>query len=205
MVATLSLLCLFVPRWGQYGADRAEALAVLAGGLGGLSGAWLALAVGLETGSITVGLLLGSVMAVGRQHARRNVAMIGGSDLGPVVADIGRSLWEVLDDISPQLKPLLEGMLGAVWVALLLRWLAELAGGVSAMTVGGALWLGLGLGLGLAWGQRGMWRWLLPLAGGAMGGWLALGAGGAVLGGCLGLGLAVGEWLAVRGEREEGA
>lgn len=193
MIMILSLLCLAVPRWGRYGADRLEALTVLAAGLAGAGGGWLAAPGGVGVEGVVAGLLLGSVISVGRLHARRGTTLAGGDDTGAMLADIGRAFWDILDEISLSVKPLLEGTLAAVWGALLLRWSAELAGGQSAWSVGGAVWLGLGLGLGLAWGRRGLWRWLLPLVGGAVGGWLGLGLAGALLGGCLGVGLAVGE------------
>lgn len=120
--------------------------------------------------------------------------MSGGSDLGPVTADIGRFSWEFLDRLSPQLKPLLEGTLGG-------RGQYCCCAGRRNWLVRCGVWAGR---YGWAWA----WAWVrpgggarrgsLPLVGGAVGGWLALGDGGAVLGAVWGWGCG-GERLAARG------
>jgi hypothetical protein len=197
----LALLAFLVPRWGRYGADRPAAVVVLCAALGGVLGA---LAVGADVAAV---LLLGSSLAWGRWWARRPLPYSGGSQkLGDALADFGRALWDALDQISFKLKPLVGGVVGALWAVLLLRAAGTLSpGDAPAWGLWEALGLSAGLGLGLWWGEGRWLRSLLwPTACGAVAGALARGAVGAAAGAGLGLGLGLGEWLAARMEAGRG-
>jgi hypothetical protein len=203
----LALLASLVPRWGCYGADRPAAVVVLCAALGGALGA---LPVGAD---LVAALLLGSSLAWGRWWARRPLPYSGGSQkLGDLLADVGRALWDALDQFSFKLKPFVGGVVGALWAVLLLRAARTLPppagllpGDAPAWGLWEALGLSAGLGLGLWWGEGRWLRALLwPAACGAVFGALARGAMGAAVGAGLGLGLGLGEWLAARMEAGRG-
>lgn len=196
-----ALITLLVPRWGRFGADRPDSVVMLGGGAGALLGVLLA---GLGSGGTAVGwqvaLSLGVMLALGRCWARQPSAYVGGSDLLSVVADIGRALWDWLDQISLQLKPWVGGMVMAVWAAVIVQAATILAPGSSAAwRIGDSVWLAGLVGLGLWLGARNRWlSLLLPVLGGAAGGWLAQGPGAALVGAGIGAGLGMGEWLVAR-------
>lgn len=195
----LAALTLTVPRWRGSSLDRAAALAALGAGLGALA-AGLLLTRSSAAAAAEL-LLLACGVAVVRWVARRPLVYSGGSQGLETLLDIGRILWDVLDQISFNLKSLVSGIAGAVWAAVLIGAAAALSpGSRPAWTIIDALLLGAGLGVGLWWSGRGglLRAALLPALGGALGGALAHGLPGAVAGACIGVGLGVGEWLGAR-------
>ena len=195
VLLVLAMLALLPRRWSRYGADRPAAVALLGGALGGAAGA------GLTDEALVPAILLGATLAWGRWWARQPRAYSGGrQQWNDLLADAGRALWDILDQISFQLKPLVGGIFGAVWGALVLRAAAGLpGGGAPAWSLGNAVGLSLALGVGLWLGAKSLGRALLwPALCGAAGGFLVQGAAGALMGACLGLGLGLGEWLAAK-------
>jgi hypothetical protein len=196
----MTLLALLVPRWGRFGVDRPDGLVLLGGGLGALMGSLLAGQLAETAAAWEMALILGLALALGRRWARQPSTYSGSADLLPLLADFGRTMWDLLDQISLQLKPMVGGIAGGAWAAVLVQASTILAPGpTSAWSLSDSLWLGTLLGLGLWLGNGTLWRaLLLPALGGAVGGWLAQGMGGAIVGAGIGLGLGMGEWLAAQ-------
>lgn len=192
MLLALVLLALAGGRWGRYGADRPASISLLCAGLGAGAGA---LAAGAKGVGLSAVVLLSAGVSIERRWARLPLAYSG-----VTIKDVGRVVWDALDEISFEIKPFLAGLIGALCAALLLWAAAGLAPrSAPAWSIWGAL--SLGAGLGLWWAERGLLRaLLLPALGGALGGALAGGLSGAVTGAGLGLGLGLGEWLTARVE-----
>lgn len=203
----LALLTLSRPAWSREAADRKAALGMLGTGTGALAGWWGARAAGWAGGWET-SVLPALALALGRSWARRPLSYSGGNDVLPLLADLGRAIWDLPDQFSFHLKPGMGGWLGALWAGVLIQTAARLGPPGAAVWGGGDLgWLAVLAGVGVALGASGgLWRAAgLAGLGGALGGalaqggsWAALNPAGAILGAGVGLGLGASEWLARR-------